>query len=296
MQLRLAFPIVFLMLLGGLLGSRWIFSTLSGALLPQASQHVAAQTTGSKPHTHATATPIHSAPRHVKHRTAPVRHVQAQPTAPAPATPRPLPTVTPTSVPTVAPLPTATTVVVIPTPVVHHAVHTTHTAHAVHVAPAVRPVHHARHRVVRAVARHRRGVAVRRSTPHPTATPHPTPQPTTGTIVLTNYYVTSSSARTGQTVSVVYTIDNGTGHTVHLMLGASIKSMRVANWAAGAINDPSHDVVAVAPPGITTHLRYFTLAPSLRPGAYDVGWGLRDAATGQSVAFLAAPGALRVMK
>jgi hypothetical protein len=137
---------------------------------------------------------------------------------------------------------------------------------------------------------------VRRSTPRPTATPAPTPQPTTGTIVLTNYYVTSSSARTGQTVSVVYTIDNGTGHTAHLMLGASIKSMRVANWAVGAINDPSHDVVAVAPPGLTTHLRYFTLSPSLRPGAYDVGWGLRDAATGQSVTFLAAQGALRVMK
>ena len=57
-----------------------------------------------------------------------------------------------------------------------------------------------------------------------------------------------------------------------------------------------HDVVAIAPPGVSTHLRYFTLASSLRPGAYDVGWGLRDAATGQSVAFLAAPGTLRVMR
>lgn len=126
--------------------------------------------------------------------------------------------------------------------------------------------------------------------------PTETATPTSGTIALTNYYVSNPSARTGQTVAVVYTIDNGTGHTARVMLGASIKSKRVADWGLGAISDPEHDVVAIAPPGISTHLRYFTIASNLRPGSYDVGWGLRDAASGRAIAFLAAQGALRVSR
>ena len=56
-----------------------------------------------------------------------------------------------------------------------------------------------------------------------------------------------------------------------------------------SISDPSHDVVAVVPPGISQHVRYFTLSPGLRAGAYDIAWGLRNPSTGSRVALVAAP-------
>jgi hypothetical protein len=79
------------------------------------------------------------------------------------------------------------------------------------------------------------------------------------------------------------------------MLGASIKPSSVATWGR-SISDPFHDVVAVVPPGVTTHVRYFTLAHGLHPGQYDVAWGLRNAATGSPVALVAAPVSLRVTR
>jgi hypothetical protein len=93
---------------------------------------------------------------------------------------------------------------------------------------------------------------------------------------------------------VGYVIENGTGHTRRIMLGASIKATRVMSWVSGSIADPPHDIIAIAPPGVSTHLRYFTLPVGVRPGPYDVAWGLRDPASGGREALVFAPGALRV--
>lgn len=132
------------------------------------------------------------------------------------------------------------------------------------------------------------------SRPKPTVAPAPTPTATSGTVTLTSYWVGDSTAQPGQTVSIGYVIDNGTGHTVRITLGASIKSSHVISWLSGQINDPYHDVVAVVPPGVSTHIRYFTLPERLHAGTYDVAWGLRNALSGGREALVAAPDALRV--
>jgi hypothetical protein len=94
---------------------------------------------------------------------------------------------------------------------------------------------------------------------------------------------------------VGYVIDNGTGRTKRVMLGASIKSGSVLSWLS-SISDPAHDVIATVPPGLSTHIRYFTLSTSLRPGTYDVAWGLRDEPSGRRDAVVAAPEALIVRR
>jgi hypothetical protein len=124
-------------------------------------------------------------------------------------------------------------------------------------------------------------------TPTPTATPLATP--TSGVITLGRYWVSTTSASPGQTVAIGYVIENGTGQTQRIMLGASIKPDRTLNWAQGEIDDPAHDVVAVVPPGETLHTRYFSIPSSLKAGGYDVAWGLRNASTGARVALVAAP-------
>jgi hypothetical protein len=266
MQFRLAFPFTFLILLAGILGSRWIYSALEGAALPPDAGSVAANAGTPEKHR---ATPVvrrnghrSRAPASGKKSTSTrshhsvhgssVRHsssrtvTRAQKAVPATSTAQPAATAAPVASPTA--IPTAT----LP--------------------------------------------ATPRASATPTSTALPTAQPTTGVVTLTNYYVASSTARSGQTVPVVYTIDNQTGSTERIMLGASIKSMRAGAWGAGAINDPAHDVVALVPPGVSTHMRYFTLPARLLPGSYDVGWGLRNASTGQTLAFLAANGALSVVR
>ncbi|HEX6508904.1 MAG TPA: hypothetical protein VF221_14850 [Chloroflexota bacterium] len=137
----------------------------------------------------------------------------------------------------------------------------------------------------------------KKPTARPTATALPRPTPTTtptGVITLTNYWVGATTARAGNTIAVGYVIDNQTGHTARVELGASVMPVSRLNWATSSISDPAHDVVAVVPPGVSTHVRYFSLAPRLKAGSYSVAWGLRDAATGQRVALSAAADALRV--
>jgi hypothetical protein len=131
--------------------------------------------------------------------------------------------------------------------------------------------------------------------PHPTATPPPTLTATPGIVELARYWVGAQMARRGRTVAIGYVIDNTTGRTEHLLLGASVKPSTASTWAQ-SIDDTYHDVVAVVPPGTTTHVRYFTLSTRLRPGAYDVAWGLRNAATGERVALVAAAGALTITR
>jgi hypothetical protein len=133
------------------------------------------------------------------------------------------------------------------------------------------------------------------STPTALVTATPTATPTSGTVSLDRYWVGSPSARRGNIISIGYVIDNGTGRTQRIMLGASIKSARSLSWFS-SISDPSHDVVAIVPPGVSTHIRYFTLPYGLRPGSYDVAWGLRDAATGNRDALVTAALSLRVTR
>lgn len=127
------------------------------------------------------------------------------------------------------------------------------------------------------------------SVPFPTTVPA---VPTTSTVRLINYWLASVHARRGQTVSLVYVFNNATGAPVRLWLGASLKRPAVPEWGAGAINDPAHDTIALVPPGVSVYTRYFTLTASLRPGAYDVAWSVRDPDTGQRIALVAADKAL----
>lgn len=161
--------------------------------------------------------------------------------------------------------------------------------------PTVRPTVHPRVRkAARVMPRPR--VLRRRHVLKPTATslPQPTSTPMTGTVALARYWVGSVQARRGQTVEVGYVINNGTGHWARVVLGASIKGTTTLSWVSGSVSDPSHDVVAIVPPGISTHIRYFTLPTGIRPGAYDTAWGLRDARTGRREALVTAPGVLKV--
>lgn len=130
------------------------------------------------------------------------------------------------------------------------------------------------------------------------ATPTPVPVPTrpSGIFALTRYWVDENVARHGNTIALGYTVDNETGRTMRVMLGASVKPVRAASWVSQSLSDPGHDVVAVVPPGISTHTRYFTLPAGLRPGSYDVAWGLRDAVTGLRAGLVAAPAALQVVR
>jgi hypothetical protein len=133
-------------------------------------------------------------------------------------------------------------------------------------------------------------------TPLAPARPAPLPSPTAGTITLNSYWIGTTAARPGTTIAFGYVIDNGTGRTAELMLGASIKSSRTATWVNTTISDPRHDVVATVPPGVTTHTRYFTIPSRLRPGYYDVAWGLRDTATGEPVAVVSSIASLRLRR
>lgn len=133
-------------------------------------------------------------------------------------------------------------------------------------------------------------------TPRPAATATVMPTPTAGIITLARYWIGTTVARHGSTISFGYVIDNATGQSAELMLGASIKSSRTLSWVGTAISDPAHDVVATVPPGVTTHTRYFTIPSRLKPGSYDVAWGLRNSTTGQSVAVVSSIASLSVRR
>jgi hypothetical protein len=207
---------------------------------------------------------------------------------PRPTRAAPSPTVLP---PTATPQPTAypsATTIPAPTTVPSRVPRPT-------AAPKERPTQRAvRHVSHVTTARHPHRV-IHRPRPHPTAKPRPTATALSGVTTLTNYWISQTAAPRGTTIAVGYTIDNGTGTTERVMLGASIKPTSVRTWGR-SISDPFHDVVAVVPPGVTTHVRYFTLSSGLRPGAYDVAWGLRNAATGTPVALVSAPVSLRVTR
>lgn len=137
----------------------------------------------------------------------------------------------------------------------------------------------------------------RTPTVRPTATivPSPTPTPTTGVVTLARYWVGSQAVRRGRAVAIGYVISNGTGHTVRIFLGASVKLSRFASWSA-SLSDTADDVVAVVPPGVSTHVRYFAFPARARSGSYDVAWGLRNAASGVREALVTAAGAIVVTR
>ncbi len=210
---------------------------------------------------------------------------------PATRTPRPAPTErvlpTPTRLPSAVPTARSTAT----NTSVPRATQTVIATTLNHVAAPTRATVH-----LKAHAARLKGAA-----PHPTATPRatktalPTPSPTpSGIVTLTNYWIGSATSRPGSTIAVGYVIDNQTGATARIELGASVKASSQFSWAKDSISDPSHDVVAVVPPGISQHVRYFTLSSGLRAGSYDIAWGLRNPSTGSRVALVAAPKALHV--
>src|SRR5579859_492747 len=143
-----------------------------------------------------------------------------------------------------------------------------------------------------------RMLPTRTPTPRPTATAisSPTPTPTSGAVTLTSYWVGTRSVRRGQMVEIGYVISNGTGHAARVFLGASVKSSTLSNWATGALSDTAHDVIAIVPPGTSTHVRYFAFPSRARPGAYDVAWGRRDARSGVREALVTAAAAVDVIR
>jgi hypothetical protein len=219
--------------------------------------------------------------------------------------PIPSPSPRPTAVKRVAPTATVTSTTV-PTPrpaATSTAVPRSVVLRPTHAATAIPKITHSPKRI-RATARptahlraKKHAVVRRKPTPVPTATTLPTavPSPTpSGVVTLTNYWVGSTTAHPGTTIAVGYVIDNETGATAHIELGASVKASSQLSWATDSISDPSHDVVAVVPPGISRHVRYFTLSSRLPAGSYDIAWGLRNPSTGSRVALVAASSALRV--
>ena len=200
---------------------------------------------------------------------------------------RPTDTPRPSATPT-RPLPATVTAIPRATPTARAA------PAATRIAPATTPTATS-HRPAarRAATRHHRTIARATATEQPSPTASPTPS---GEVTLANYWVGSSVTRPGTTIAVGYVIDNQTGATARIELGASVKASNQLNWATESISDPGHDVVAVIPPGISRHVRYFTLRPGLRAGSYDIAWGLRNPSTGSRVALVAAPSALRVQK
>lgn len=130
--------------------------------------------------------------------------------------------------------------------------------------------------------------------PLPTSATVPAPQPVDETAAkLTNYWVAAEKVRRGQIVSFSYVIENPTGAVLHLVLGASIKPRDSRSWTS-SISDPYHDVVATILPGKTTHLRYFRVPLNLRPGRYDVAWGLKEPSMGRRVSLVFGAGVLVV--
>jgi hypothetical protein len=100
--------------------------------------------------------------------------------------------------------------------------------------------------------------------------------------------------RPGETLSLHYVVDNGSGTTQRAVLGASIKGMGTGSWTTSAISDPPHDVVAILPPGTSVHLRYFRVPLDIAPGRYDVAWGLLSPLTRQRIALVTTNGGLTV--
>ena len=103
------------------------------------------------------------------------------------------------------------------------------------------------------------------------------------------------SVRPGQLLEVVYFIENTTGATQRVLLGASILPTGLRHaWSTRGINDPRHDLVATVPPGVSLHVRFFEIPRSLSPGSYDVGWGLKTPAGGY-ITFIPVAHELRVV-
>jgi hypothetical protein len=128
----------------------------------------------------------------------------------------------------------------------------------------------------------------------PTETPSVTTTATAGTTTLASYSVGQKTAHAGDTISIGYVIDNGTGSAMNVSLGVSIKSSTALGWG-DSIADPAHDVTAAVDPGTSTHTRYFTLPADLAPGSYDVAWGIRDD-VGNQLAVVSTTGALTIVK
>ena len=260
---RGVFIFAFLMLIVGAVGARLIIGPLLFGDVGSPSYAVSARVAT------ATSTPAPTSRPPVE---------RPRPTA------TPAPTVTQTARPvateTVAPQPTRP---VIARPTVGHSAKRTQ----ITVQPTAHVAIKKRSQVHRAPAR--------TPTPSPSATPAASPTPS-GTVTLANYWVGSTTGHPGTTIEVGYVIDNQTGVTARVELGASVKASSQLNWATDSVSDPSHDVVAVVPPGISRHVRYFTLSPGLRAGPYDIAWGLRNPSTGSRVALVAAPSALYVQR
>jgi hypothetical protein len=313
--LRIAFLLVFIVAAAAFFVARSAVSSFSlGSQVAQAPVHATQQSATPRP-------TLRPSPR-------PTQPAPAPTNPPATATPRPISTIAPA--PTAPPQPSATvpaprptrapeTHAVAPAPKSHsdipaskphkkvvppHMRKVAPAPHGVKKAPVPHPVKKvvAPHPAKKAPDAPKRQLALAHKARHPHShearpSPTPTPSPTeaSGETTISNYWISQTAVRRGTTIAVGYTIDNGTGKTERVLLGASIKPSVVATWGK-SVSDPFHDVVATVPPGITTHVRYFTLTRALRPGPYDVAWGLRAASNGLPVALVTAPDSLRVTR
>jgi len=93
---------------------------------------------------------------------------------------------------------------------------------------------------------------------------------------LQSYDVSSNSAKSGDTITFKYTIDNPDSRDRNLGLGASIK---IGN---SIISDSANDVVVSAAPGTSVKTRSFKIPAMAAPGTYDVLWGIWDGTPGAS--------------
>lgn len=118
--------------------------------------------------------------------------------------------------------------------------------------------------------------------------------PTSGAATLSKYWLDQTEAHAGDTITVRYDIQNGTGRLMYIGLGVSMKPSSSPSWIS-AVTDPAHNVTAAVPPGTSSHTRYFTLPSGMASGSYDVAWGITDS-SGRQIDVDSSPGALRIVK
>ena len=96
------------------------------------------------------------------------------------------------------------------------------------------------------------------------------PNPYGNDVIITAYSLKPSAAKTGTTIAVNYTIK--ASRRAIVALGCSIQKVGATIWT----NDSDNDRVINLDVGSASYSRKFTLPTELRPGKYNVAWGIWD--------------------
>jgi hypothetical protein len=120
--------------------------------------------------------------------------------------------------------------------------------------------------------------AAQQNTPTPGSQSTPTPNsqtssPPSGSITLLSASAEQTAPTAGSSVTLDYRVENDTGSSAQVFLGATIYS----DPDGTSIDDPADDAVVTAQPGVNVYQRQFVF-PSTASGSYDLLVSLDDAA------------------